>query len=223
MLSSAGHSAAAPRHGDRCVGRELPRLDGADARVGLPDGEVDQHVRVERVTTSTMRARSDGSIRWNSARAQPPTRRVGVDAEQPADPRLGLEQRRDERAELAAHPADEHTLPRHRVSLATGALDGSDGARGRSFVMLVSRRRRRPPMFHCTVSGRKHPLNTTDPLREPRRRRLLHVQRRCAVMLTASIAAGSFAGVAVVASAGAEVPRTPAKIACAKTYAVVGR
>ena len=39
--------------------------------------------------------------------------RVGVDPEQLVDPRLGFEQSRDARAEVAAHSADEHPLAGH--------------------------------------------------------------------------------------------------------------
>ena len=40
---------------------------------------------------------------------QPATRRVGVDAEQLADPRLAFEVNGDPRPEVAAHPAHEDT------------------------------------------------------------------------------------------------------------------
>ena len=46
-------------------------------------------------------------------RAQAPARRIDIDADQLADPWFCLEQRRDERAELAPHPADEYPLPPH--------------------------------------------------------------------------------------------------------------
>ena len=44
---------------------------------------------------------------------EPPARRVGVEPGQLIDPRFGFEQGRDPRAQIASHPAHQHTPSGH--------------------------------------------------------------------------------------------------------------
>ena len=56
--------------------------------------------------------------------AQPAARRVDIDADERADPRLGLERGSHERTELTAHTADEYPLTAHAVRLPAGSTAG---------------------------------------------------------------------------------------------------
>ena len=68
-------------------------------------------------TNSASRSRSRGSMRRNSRAAQPPAGRHEVDADHLVGPVALLDQLRDARAELAAHPGDEHPFTAHRRDL----------------------------------------------------------------------------------------------------------
>ena len=112
-------------HRDRRLVGELagPRRRRPAER--LPHREVDDDVGVEggdRVDDAVVVVRR-GEVELGPV--EPAAGRVGVDAEELVDPRLGFEQGGDARAEVAAHPADEHPLAGHccsptgRVALVT--------------------------------------------------------------------------------------------------------
>ena len=96
-----------------CLTGEPFGQGGSGACIGLPDRQVNQHVRVERGDDIDDALAVAGIDEVELAAAQAAPWRVDVDAENRAHPGLGFEQQRDERTEFSAHSADEHPLPAH--------------------------------------------------------------------------------------------------------------
>ena len=103
---------------DRCgrlVG-ELSGVVGAGTRMRFPHGQMDEDMRIERSDHIDDPFAIGGFDAMELGLAQAAPWRVDVDAAQLTDPGLGLEQRRDQRAQFAAHSADEYPLPSHNLN-----------------------------------------------------------------------------------------------------------
>ena len=75
------------------VGGEPPGVRKTDAGVGLPDAEIDEHVRVERGDDLDDAIALRGLEQMELGLAKSPARRVHIDADERADPGFGLELR----------------------------------------------------------------------------------------------------------------------------------
>ena len=115
-----------PQHADGSRVRPLRGVAGVGAGVGLPDGDVDDDVGIE-VTDD---ADHLPAVPWldpvEGGRAQAAAGRIDVETGDLARPALLLEQRGDERAELAPHAAHQDALSAaHRaVTVARDRLRG---------------------------------------------------------------------------------------------------